>query len=106
MFVSVVLRAILVFQNSPSFDRIMYALAGWFLALLGNTILAGRSAWISRLLIGLELLLTESLLLITQTDFFGFLFAIPCMQVRQQFTQRGAILLLVLTTMLTSFVFT
>jgi signal transduction histidine kinase len=101
MFVSVVLRTILVFQNSPSFEQMMYVLGGWFLALLGNILLAGRSPWISRLFIGLELLLTEYLLLITQTDFFGFLFTIPCMQVRQQFTQKGAILLLALSTLLT-----
>ncbi len=99
---SVVLRSILVFQDSPSFDRMMYALGAWFLALLGNILLAERFPWISRIFIGMELLLTEYLLLITHTDFFGFLFTIPCMQVRQQFTQKGAILLLALSTVLTS----
>jgi signal transduction histidine kinase len=37
----------------------------------------------------------------TQADFFAFLFAIPCMQVRQQFTQGGAITLLAFSTLLT-----
>jgi signal transduction histidine kinase len=101
MFVSVVLRSILVFQTSPFYEQLMYALSAWFLALLGNILFAERSPWGSRIFIGLELLLTEYLLLITQTDFFGFLFTIPCMQVRQQFTQRGAMLLLALSTMLT-----
>lgn len=101
MFVSVVLRSILVFRNSPSFDQILSALAGWFLALLANILLAGRFPWLSRIIIGLELLLTQYLLIITQVDFLAYLFAIPCMQVRQQFTQRGAILLLALSMFLT-----
>ncbi len=101
MFLSVVLRSILVFQTSPLLNQILPILAAWFLALLGNILLAKRFPWISRLLIGVELLLTEYLLLMTQTDFFGFLFTIPCMQVRQQFTQKAAILLLALSTALT-----
>jgi signal transduction histidine kinase len=102
MLVSVLLRSLLVFQNSPFFDQVLSSMAAWVLALLGYILLARGSAWLSGIIIGLEFLLTQYLLLITQADFYAFLFMIPCMQVRQEFTQRGAILLLALS-MLSTF---
>ncbi len=101
MFFSVILRSILVFQNSPTLDQILSVLAGWFLALLGGILLARRSPWVSCIIIGVEVLLTQYLFVTTQADFFAFLFAIPCMQVRQQFTHRSAIILLAFSTLLT-----
>lgn len=103
MFASVVLRFMMGFQNSPLLEPGLRSLAGWFLALLGTILFANRYRWVSGLFIAMEVLLTQYLLLVTQADFIGFLFIIPCMQVRQQFTQGRAIGLLVASTLLTFF---
>ena len=51
--------------------------------------------------ISVEFLLSLYLLLLTQADFFAFLFAIPCMQVMQRFSYKAATALVALSTLLT-----
>ncbi len=101
MFTSVVLRSLLVFQSSLQFEQILSILTGWILALLGTILLANKSRQVSGLFIACEVLLTQYLFMITRADFFGFLFIIPCMQVMQQFTRKWALMLIVLTSLLT-----
>ena len=101
MFAAALLRSVLVFQNSSLLGTVMILSAAWLLAFIGSLLLAGRSRWIPAILIGLEIFLTLALLLTTRQDFFAFLFAIPSMQVRQQYTMKAAVLLTGFTAILT-----
>jgi signal transduction histidine kinase len=101
MFAAAALRARLVFRDSPLRDQILLLLAAWLVAFIASIFLAHRTMPVSALLIGLEVLIILILLLTTRTDFFAFLFAIPCMQVMQQFSTRGIVAVLGLTSVLT-----
>jgi len=101
MFAAALLRSVLVFQNSPLLGTVMILSATWLLTFIGSLLLAGRSRWVPALLIGLEILLIQALLLTTRQDFFAFLFAIPSMQVRQQYTMKAAVFLTGFTAILT-----
>lgn len=101
MFAAVFLRSILSYQTSPLLGSILILLSGVLLAFMGSTLLANKSPWFQALLIGLEVLVILRLLILTRTDYFAFLFAIQSMQVMQQFTSRGAAVLIGLTTLLT-----
>jgi signal transduction histidine kinase len=101
MFAAAAVRSILVFQESPFFDQILLLMGGWALAFLGIALLGRKLSWLSVILMGIEILLTLNMLLISRTDFFVFLFAIPCMQVMQQFRTREAAVAIGLTTLLT-----
>jgi signal transduction histidine kinase len=101
MFAAVLLRTILVFQGSSLLGKGLILLAAWLLAYVTSILLAGRLVWVSTLLIGLEILLVLALLLITQTDFFAFLFAIVGMQAMQQYTSKAAAILIGLCSVIT-----
>ena len=100
MLFSVALRSVLVFQNSPLLDRILLLLFLWLPALLADILYGRQLRWLAVLSISMEFLLTQYLLLVTQTDFFAFLFAIPCMQVMQRFSYKAATALVALSTLL------
>ena len=101
MFAAALLRSVLVFQDSPLFSKVLILLAAWLLAFLGSVLLASRLPWASTLLIGLEILLVLALLLVTNTDFFAFLFAITGMQAMQQVPPKAAVILIGLSALLT-----
>jgi signal transduction histidine kinase len=104
MFAAVLLRSILIFQVSPLLGVILIVLLAWLLIFLGSTLLARRYPWASALLIGLEILLILSLLLLTHSihsDFFAFLFAISGMQVMQQFTPKETAVVIGLSGLMT-----
>jgi len=100
MLFSVALRSVLVFQNSPLLDRVLLLLFLWLPALLADILYGRQLRWLAVLSISMEFLLTQYLLLVTQTDFFAFLFAIPCMQVMQRFSYKAATALVALSTLL------
>ena len=95
------LRSILVYQKSPLFKEILLLLAAWFLIFMVNALFAHRLHWLSYVLISLEVFTILQLLLVTRADFFAFLFALPIMQVMQQFTVKETAFLIGLTTLLT-----
>ena len=93
MFAAAGLRAILVYQESALFGQILLLLAIWAILFTCDVIFLGRLPLLHVVLIGLEVLVTLSLLALTRTDFFGFLFAIPCMQCSQHFDLKPAAIL-------------
>jgi signal transduction histidine kinase len=101
MFAAAALRSILVYQKSPLFKEILLLLAAWFLIFIVNALFAHKLPWFSYLLISLEVFTILQLLLVTRADFFAFLFALPIMQVMQQFTLKETVVLIGLTTLLT-----
>jgi signal transduction histidine kinase len=88
LFAAVILRSVLVFQDSPAPGQIILLLAAYLLVFIGNILLAGRYTGISVILICLEVILVLVLLLTTRVDFFAILFAILSMQAMQQFPPR------------------
>jgi signal transduction histidine kinase len=91
MFAAVFLRAVLIFQGSPLLGKIIVLLLTFPVIFLGNALLKRRYPWASVLLVGLEMLVTLSLILITSSvhsDFFAFLFVMVGMQVMQQSTPK------------------
>ena len=88
LFAAVILRSVLVFQDSPDPGQIILLLAACLLVFIGNILLAGRYTGISVILICLEVILVLVLLLTTRVDFFAILFAILSMQAMQQFPPR------------------
>jgi signal transduction histidine kinase len=101
MFTAALLRSVLIFQNSSLLGTVMILSAAWLLTFIGSLLLAGRSRWFPAILIGLEIFLIQALLLITRQDYFAFLFTIPSMQVRQQYSMKAAVLLTGFTAILT-----
>jgi signal transduction histidine kinase len=101
MFAAALLRSVLILQNSSLLGTVLILSGAWLLVFIGSLLLAGRSRWVPAILISLEILLIQALLLTTQQDFFAFLFAIPSMQVRQQYTMKSAVLLTGFTTIMT-----
>lgn len=101
MFAAVALRSVLVFRDSPSFAQILAVLTAWFFLWVGDLLFAPRRHWLPVVMIGAEILLTLNLLLLAHSDFFIFLFAIPCMQTMQRFTSRETAFAVGLTTLLT-----
>ena len=101
MFAAAAVRSILVFQESPFFAQILLLMSGWALAFLGIALLGRKLPWLAVILMGTETLLTLNMLLISRADFFVFLFAIPSMQVMQQFRTREATVAVGITTLLT-----
>ncbi len=93
MYAAVFLRAVIGFQNSPQLGPIVVLLTAWALVFIGSVSLTRRSPRGFTALIGLEILITLSLLLMThsiRSDLFAFLFAIIGMQVMQRQSPRVA----------------
>lgn len=101
MFAAAAVRSILVFQESTFYDQILLLISGWALAFLGIALLGTKLPWLSVILMGTEILVTLNMLLISRADYFVFLFAIPSMQVMQQFSTREAAVTIGVTTLLT-----
>ena len=88
MFAAAALRALLILPRSPHFDLVLLLLAVALSAFIGSILISSKSSRLSALLIGLEVVMIIALLLISRTDFFGFLFAIVGMQAMQQYSPR------------------
>ncbi len=104
MFAAAALRALLLFKTSPILDKILLLLAAWLIAYVASMFLARNWPLLSALLISLEVAATLVLVLLTQADFFIFLFAIPCMQAMQSFNTRVAPVLVGITTLIALFI--
>jgi signal transduction histidine kinase len=94
MFAAAALRSILIYQDSPLFDPILLLLAGWLITFIVSSLVANKSRWLLGFLIGIEVIITMALLLITRTDYFSLLFAIPGMQAAQETSFRVALILI------------
>jgi signal transduction histidine kinase len=100
MFVAALLRAVLVYQNSPLLGIVLILLAAFLVACIGSILLAGKLPWASAGLIGVEMLLILAMLLLTRSDFFAFMFAITGMQVMQHYTPKTAAAVIALSALL------
>jgi signal transduction histidine kinase len=101
MFAAAFLRALLIYKDQPLLGQTLLLLACWLFLFLGNASLPNRLAWITAILIGLQVLLVLALLITTRQDFFGFLFAILGMQAMQRFSPRVVGVLIALYAVLT-----
>jgi signal transduction histidine kinase len=104
MYIAVLLRSVVVFQKSPLLSGILILLLAWLITLVGSGRFALKHLRASASLIGLELLITLLLFILTfsiQSDFFALLFAITSMQVMQQFPSRVAAIVIGLSALLT-----
>ncbi len=87
MYLAVLLRAIVGFQQSTQFALVMILLLVWAITFGGAAWLAHNHHWSSNILIGIELLIIVVLLFGTysiRSDLFAFLFGITIMQVMRQ----------------------
>jgi signal transduction histidine kinase len=101
MFAAAALRSLLLFQASPLLGQILLLLAGWLLIFIVDALLARKLPWLSAFLVGLEMLAILQLLRVTHSDYFAFLFALPSMQVMQQYSLKEAVTVVGITTVLT-----
>jgi signal transduction histidine kinase len=101
MFAAAVLRTLLILPGTANFDLVLALLAVALLTFIGSMLLAGKSLHFSALLMALEVLIIVALLLLTRTDFFGFLFAIVGMQAIQQYAPRVVAIIIALCALLT-----
>jgi signal transduction histidine kinase len=101
MFVAVVLRTILIFQNYPFLGQVLLSLAAWLFLFVVTSLLAARRPWFQTVCIALECGLILLMLLITEQDFFAVLFAITSMQAMQRNSPRTIGILIGLLALLT-----
>jgi signal transduction histidine kinase len=88
MFAATLLRSLIVYQGSPVLSWVVPLLLIWLLLFVGAILLFGKFPRVTPFLIGLQAATVLLFLWRTQTDYFGFLFAILSMQVMQQFPPR------------------
>jgi signal transduction histidine kinase len=104
MYAAVFIRSVIGFQKAPQFGLIITLLLAWALVFIGSDLLARRYPLLSSALIGLEIVIILSLLLMThsiRSDLFAFLFAITGMQVMQRHTPRVTAIVIGLSASLT-----
>jgi signal transduction histidine kinase len=101
MFTAASLRAFLVYQHTAQFGQIILLLVGWAAIFACDVAFFGKQPRLHILLIGMEVLFILIMLLITQTDFFAFLFAVPCMQSMQRFSLKATAFLIGFTSLAT-----
>jgi signal transduction histidine kinase len=106
MYLAVLLRSIIGFQNSPRISIVIFLVLIWGLVFLGNELLVRNNRWISISFASLELLIILLLLLVThsiRSDLFAFLFAVTAMQVMRRHTPQVTAIVLGLSTIMTFF---
>ncbi len=104
MYMAVFLRSVIGYEQSPQLGLIITLLLVWALIFIGSVFSASRYPRISSALIGLEVFIILSLLLMThsiRSDLFAFLFAITGMQVMQRHTPRITAIVISLTAIMT-----
>ncbi len=106
MYVAVLLRSIIGFQDSPQVSIVLMLVISWGLIFLGSELLTRHHPWVSIIFAGLELLIILSLLLIShsiRSDLFAFLFAVTGMQVMQRHSPRVTAIVIGLSALMTFF---
>ena len=88
MFAAAALRAFLLLKYSSERGQVMLLLAVWLLLFLGNALLTRRLPWLTAVFLFLEALILLYLLLLTEHDFFAFLFSVLSMQAMQRYSPR------------------
>ncbi len=104
MYAAVFLRSVIGFQQSKQLGLIITLLLAWALVFIGSDLLAGRNSRLSSALIGVEILITLSLLLLSysiRSDLFAFLFAISAMQVMQRHSPKVTAILIGFSALIT-----
>ncbi len=106
MYAAVFLRSVIGFQQSPQFGQIISLVLTWIIVFIGSALLARKYPRASSALIGLEILIILSLLLMThsiRSDLFAFLFAIIGMQVMQRHSPMVTAIVIGLSALMTFF---
>ncbi len=90
MFAAAVLRATLIFIDTPHIGRVLLLLAAWLIFFILELLFSRsqRQAWWTIVFLVLEAGLIVYLLSASEHDFFGFLFAILAMQAMQHHSPR------------------
>jgi signal transduction histidine kinase len=101
MLAACALRSVLVYQNSSLLGLVLILLIAWLLLFIGGTLLSRRLPRYSIVFISLGSILVLTLLLITHSDFFAFLFTILAMQAMQHYPPRLVGILIGISTILT-----
>jgi len=88
MFSASTLRAYVTFQDSDLLGRVLLLLALWLLLFVCNALLSHRLSWSTAIFLTAEAAVILCLLLITDEDFFAFLFGLIGMQAMQCYSPR------------------
>jgi signal transduction histidine kinase len=100
MFAAAVSRAVLIFQDEPLLGRVIFLLAAWLLAFLADTLLSRRLPQITITCLVIEAMLILYLVLISEQDFFAFLFPLLHMQAMLKYQARSVAILIAITGLL------
>lgn len=90
LFGAVLLRSVLVYQNTPAFGRVLGLLAAWLALFVTESYVFGKWSGYITLYLALQAGLVGVMLLMSGSpDFFGVLFAILSMQMMQRYSSRA-----------------
>jgi signal transduction histidine kinase len=105
MFSASTLRAYVTFQDSDLLGRILLLLVLWLLLFVCNALLSHRLSWSTAIFLTAEAAVILCLLLITEEDFFAFLFGLIGMQAMQCYSPRVVVSLIFLFALLVFLIF-
>jgi signal transduction histidine kinase len=88
MFSASTLRAVVTFQYSDLLCQVLLLLALWLLLFVGNALFRHRLSWSTAIFLLAQAAVILYLLLITEEDFFAFLFGLVGMQAMQCYSPR------------------